>query len=317
MQTTPFGSTGEQVSALCLGIMYFGTKTDEADSFRLMDQYVDAGGAFFDTANVYARWIEGFQGGESETLLGKWLKQRGNRDDLFIATKMGAPYGDVPRSLKAQYIEQEVEKSLKRMGIETIDLYYAHTDDRDTPQEETLEAFNKLIQAGKVRHIGASNFPAWRLEGSYRICEAHDWQMYACVQQRHSYLIPRAGWQPPVHTYANDDLLDYLNVRGMSLVAYSPLAKGAYTRSDREMPNVYTGPDNEARLAVLNDICNETGATANQVVLAWLIAHNVIPLFSASSDAQMTENLGSLTVQLSGEQIKRMDLAGRDGVEAR
>ena len=313
MKTMALGHTDEQVSALCLGVMYFGTKQDEELSRQLMDQYVEAGGAFIDTANVYARWIGDAKGGESESLLGRWMKDRGNRNELFIATKMGGAYGDVPQSLKAKYVEQEVERSLKRMGIEVIDLYYAHTDDRDTPQAEHMEAMDKLVKAGKVRYIAASNWKAWRLEGAYQLCEANDWARHVAVQQRHSYLIPRAGWTPTVHTYANDDLIEYCTIRDLTIVAYSPLAKGAYTRSDKEMPNVYTGPDNEARLAALQAICQETGVTANQVVLAWMIAQTapkIIPLFAASTPEQMTENLGATNVELSSEQIERLNQAG-------
>lgn len=312
MKTTQLGHTGEQVSALCLGAMYYGTTVPTADSWRLLDTYVNAGGAFIDTANVYVRWVEGFSGGESETLLGRWMKERKNRDTLFIATKMGAPYDDIPRSLKAKYIEQECEKSLKRLGIETIDLYYAHTDDRDTPQDETMAAFDRLVKAGKVRYLGASNFPAWRLEGAYRLCEANGWAKHCAVQQRHSYLVPRARVKPPQHTFANGDLLDYVQFRQLSIVAYSPLAKGAYVRTDREFPNVYSGPDNEARLATLAAVGKEAGATANQVVLAWLMQSTptIIPLFSSSTQAQMKENLGAVDVILSEEQMQRLNNAG-------
>ena len=144
MKKVELGNTGEFVSTLCLGAMYFGTRQDRAESFALLDQYVEAGGNFIDTANIYAWWIEGFEGGESETVLGDWVKARKNRDQLFIASKVGFGYQDVPVSLKADIIEQECNKSLKRLGIETIDLYYSHNDDRDTPLEETLEAYHRL-----------------------------------------------------------------------------------------------------------------------------------------------------------------------------
>ena len=314
MNTVSLGHSDEQVSALCLGIMYYGTQVSKPDSFQLMDQYIEAGGTFLDTANVYARWVAGYAGGESETLLGEWIKERHNRDQLFIATKMGANYDDVPRSLKAKFVEQEVDKSLRRMGIDTIDLYYAHTDDRETPQEEHMAAMSLLVEAGKVRYIAASNWTAWRLEGAYRLCEANGWATHVAVQQRHSYLIPRAGWTPSVHTYANDDLLDYCATRDLAIVAYSVLAKGAYTRADKAMPNVYTGADNEARMTTLNAVCEETGATANQVVLAWLMkqsAPTIIPLFSASNQQQMTENLGAVQIELTDDQVERLNNAGR------
>ncbi len=313
MKTVALGHSGEQVSALCLGAMYFGTKQDEAESFRLLDMYVDAGGRFIDTANVYARWIDGAQGGESEALLGRWMQARSNRDQLFIATKVGAPYGDVPASLAAKYVEQEVEKSLKRLGIETIDLYYAHRDDRETSQDEHLTAMDKLVKAGKVRYIGASNWRAWRLEGAWNLCEANGWAHHVALQQKHSYLIPRAGWQPSGHPYANDDFFEIAGVRDMAVVAYSPLVKGAYTRSDKPLPNAYSGPDNEARLAALKAVSAETGATPNQVVLAWLMQQatpRVIPLFSASTPEQMQENLGAVELELSADHMQQLTGAG-------
>jgi len=162
LKTQVLGQTGVEVSSLCLGAMYFGSRNDEATSYRILDQYVAAGGSFIDTANIYAMWVQGYHGGESETLLGKWMQERRNRQHMFIASKVGFNYQDVPISLSARWIEEECNKSLRRMNIETIDLYYAHCDDRETPLEETLEAFNRLVKAGKVRFIGASNYLACR-----------------------------------------------------------------------------------------------------------------------------------------------------------
>src|SRR5262249_16618138 len=144
--------------------MFFGTRTDSEMSIQLLDAYVAAGGTSIDTANIYAHWIKGFRGGESETLLGEWMRSRRNRSQLVIATKVRFDCPGVERCLKAKMIVEECNKSLQRLDIETIDLYYAHVDDYDTPLEETLEAFNRLVKAGKVRYIGASNYLAWRIE---------------------------------------------------------------------------------------------------------------------------------------------------------
>jgi aryl-alcohol dehydrogenase-like predicted oxidoreductase len=171
MKTIPLGSTGVKVSALCLGAMYFGTKQDEETSFRLLDAYLDAGGSFIDTANIYAWWIDGCRGGESESLLGRWMQARKNRNKLFLATKVGFGYDDVPVGLTAKLIQRECEKSLKRLGTERIELYYAHVDDPKTPLEESLEAFDRLVEQGKVRFIGASNYSAWRLEEAHWVSE--------------------------------------------------------------------------------------------------------------------------------------------------
>jgi len=311
MRTVSLGNTGAKVSAFCLGAMYFGSRTDRETSYQLLDQYVEAGGSFLDTANIYARWVPGYVGGESETLLGEWMRERRNRAQTFIATKVGFQYPGVERGLRAHQIEAECEKSLKRLGTETIDLYYAHVDDRDTPMEETMEAFNRLLRAGKVRFIGASNFPAWRLEEARWVSQTRGWAEYCCVQQRYSYIRPKpgAGFDPQIA--ANDDLLDYCRARSVTLLAYSPLLGGAYTRADRAFQEQYLGPDTEARLAALRAVARESGATLNQVVLAWMVQGDppVIPLVAASTAEQMQENLGALQVELSIEQMARLNSA--------
>ncbi len=303
MRTIPLGHTGVEVSALCLGAMYFGTRTGEATSLALLDQYVAAGGTFIDTANIYAHWAEGGQGGESETLLGRWMKQRGNRADLFIASKVGFEYTGVDRGLSAGRIEAECDKSLRRLGVETIDLYYAHVDDRATPLDETLAAFDRLVQAGKVRYVGASNYTAWRLEEARAVSAAGGYPVFCGVQQRHTYLRPKPGADFDPQLAANDDLLDFCRVRSaeITLLAYSPLLGGAYTRADRPVPAEYAGPDTDARLAALRAVAAAHGATPNQVVLAWMLHSDpvVIPVFAASTPQQMAENLGALDVALS------------------
>lgn len=314
MQTVPLGNTGVDVSALCLGAMYFGTRNDERTSFELLDQYVAAGGTFIDTANIYAHWVEGGQGGESESLLGRWMKARGNRADLFLASKVGFNMPGVERGLTAAQIEAECEKSLRRMGVETIDLYYAHVDDRVTPLDETLAAFDRLVRAGKVRFIGASNYLAWRLEQAHWVSKTHDWASFCCVQQRYTYLRPKPGASFDPQISANDDLLDYVRARrhDFTLLAYSALLGGAYVRDDRPVPEQYRGPDAEARLRVLREVAAETGATPNQVVLAWMMHSDppVIPLIAASEPRHLAENIGALDVRLSAGQMERLNCAG-------
>lgn len=312
MQTRKLGNTDAEVSSLCLGAMYFGTKNNEKTSYHILDGYVDAGGNFIDTANIYAHWIEGGQGGESEILLGKWMKERGNRDQLFVASKVGFGYQDVPTRLTAEIIEEECNKSLKRMNIETIDLYYAHVDDRETPLDETLEAFDRLVQAGKVRYIGASNYLAWRLEEANWLSEINDWAKFCCVQQRHTYLPIRTGADSGPQEVANQDLQDYCEDTGMTLLAYSALLGGAYTRSDRPLPPEYNNSDNQERLSVLNTVAEEVNATLNQVVLSWMLhsSPSVLPLIAASTEEQLSENIGALSVKLSDEQMQRLNSAG-------
>jgi aryl-alcohol dehydrogenase-like predicted oxidoreductase len=311
MGSVPLGITGEEVSQFCLGAMYLGSRTDAELSIQLLDQYAEAGGSFIDTANIYAHWVPGHAGGESEALLGVWMKERGNRSRMFLASKVGFPYPGVEQGLRAAQIEAECDKSLRRLGVETIDLYYAHVDDRNTPMEETLEAFQRLVQAGKARFIGASNFLAWRLEEARWVSQANGWAEYCCVQQRHTYARPKPGASFDPQISSNDDLLDYCRSRPLTLLAYSPLLGGAYTRPDRPMPEQYAGPDADARLAVLIQVAQEVGATANQVILAWMVQGDppVIPLVAASTPEQMAENLGALDIVLSPEQLTRLDQA--------
>ena len=312
MQTQPLGQTNVEVSSLCLGAMFLGTKNDQASSYRLLDQYVDAGGTFIDTANIYAHWVSGSPGGESETLLGNWMRERGNRSRLFVASKVGFGYGEVPKRLRAGDIETECEKSLKRLGVETIDLYYAHVDDRGTPLEESLAAFDRLVQAGKVRFIGASNYLAWRLEQAKWISQVNGWAAFCCVQQHYTYLRMRPGMTVAPQEMVNDDLLDYIDHSKMTLLAYGALQAGSYVREDRPFRAQFSMPDNEARLVTLLTIANETGATVNQVILRWMLQRGVIPLIAASHEEHMQENLGALDLRLTAEQMDRLNRAGTD-----
>lgn len=312
MKTVPLGNTGEKVSTLCLGAMYFGTRQNQAESFQLLDQYFEAGGRFIDTANIYAHWVPGFKGGESETLLGAWMRERNNRGRVFIASKVGFNYQDVPVTLRAEIIEQECNKSLQRLGVETIDLYYAHNDDRYTPLEETLEAFHRLKDAGKIRYVGASNYLAWRLEEAHWLSLTSEWPEYCCVQQRHTYIRRKHGTVFTPQVAANEDLLDYVKNRGITLLAYSALLSGAYTRPDRGFSEQYLGADTDNRLAVLKSVAAETSTSANQVILAWMLQSDppVLPLIAASTTEQMQENLDALKVKLTPEQMQRLESAG-------
>jgi aryl-alcohol dehydrogenase-like predicted oxidoreductase len=311
MKTRPLGRTGTEVSIFCLGAMRFGWDTSPEMSYRLLDMYLDAGGSFLDTANIYGRRGGRRVGGISETLVGQWMKERKNRQRMFVATKVGFSYVGVERGLRAYQIERECERSLGRLGIDMIDLFYAHVDDRDTPMEETLTAFDRLVKAGKVRHVGASNFLAWRLEEARCVSQAHGFVEYCCVQQRHSYVRPKLGASFGAQIAANDDLFDYCRTRGMTLLAYSPLLSGAYTRPDRPFAEQYHGPDTAARLAALNAVAEELGATANQIVLAWMVHSDppVIPLVAASHVEQLQENLGALKLRLGAEHMQFLNAA--------
>ncbi len=314
MNTLTLGHSGIAVSELCLGILPFGTKVDEATSFAILDGYYEAGGRFIDTANNYSRWHAGGTGVESETTLGKWMKARGHRADLVIATKVGFNRADIGPSLSRQTIEAESAGSLARLGTDTIDLYYAHADIRSDPLEETLATFDALVAAGKVRALGCSNYRAWRIQQARDLSRARGWAEYCCVQQRHTYLLPRPGASFGAQVSSNDDLLDYCREnRDFRMLAYSPLLAGAYTRPDSKLPSQYVGVEAEAQLATLAQVAEECGATPNQVIYAWMLQGDpaVIPLTAPTSLAQLHENLGALGVRLSPEQLRRLDAAGR------
>lgn len=315
MKQLPFSQTGATVSELGLGLVSYGTRIPDPIAFRLMDQFTAVGGTFFDTANMYAHWMTGGPdegGGESESFLGRWLRTGQNRADYFIATKVGQAYPGVPAGLRAQTIIEECEKSLKRLGTDWIDLYISHADDRETPQEETMEAYHRLIQSGKVRFIGASNLRAWRVAAAEEIAKANGWTPYHCIEQRYSYLQPHEGADFDFLFFAGEELFDYARSKGMSIIAYSPLIGGAYTRADKPLPPQYVSERNQVRLQRLKEVASENGHTPTQIVYRWLLQQNppVLPLMSPSSEEQMTENLGSVGWALTNAQMDHLTKIG-------
>jgi aryl-alcohol dehydrogenase-like predicted oxidoreductase len=313
MKTLTLGHSGIEVSALCLGILPFGTKVDEPTSFAILDAYFEAGGRFIDTANNYSMWHAGGIGTESETVLGKWMRARGNRSQLVIATKVGFNRADIGPSLSASTIAAECDGSLRRLGSEYVDLYYAHADIRTDPLEETMAAFDKLVKAGKARALGCSNYLAWRIERARQFSRSHGWAEYCCIQQRFTYLRPQHGASFGPQRSGNDDLLDYCSANpDIRMLAYSPLLAGAYTRTDKPLPKQYAGADSDRRLAALAAVAAEIGSTPNQVIYAWLLngQPSIIPLTAPTSLAQLEENLKSLAVSLTPEQMERLTTAG-------
>ncbi|NET39601.1 MAG: aldo/keto reductase [Cyanothece sp. SIO1E1] len=312
MKKIQLSQTGVEVSCLALGTLRFGTLNNYEESAQLMDLYLEAGGMFIDTGNSYNQWSSHGKGGESEVVIGRWLRERGNRDALFIASKVGFSYEDVPDGLAASTIISECDKSLRRLGIHHLDLYYAHKDDPHTPLEETLAAFHTLVKAGKVRFVGASNYRAWRLADADAIAAAQGWVGFTCIEQRFTYLRPNPGADFGDQRLINQDLISYCDARGKTMLPYTPLLLGAYARRDRPIPATYVGPDMTARMVALQAVAQELNATPNQIVLAWMMHHQppLLPAFSGSKPEHIRENLGALDLTLSPKQMAKLNNAG-------
>jgi aryl-alcohol dehydrogenase-like predicted oxidoreductase len=317
VETVPLGKTDIRVSALCFGTDLIGSRIPQADAFGLFDLFREDGGTFIDTANFYAAWLEGWQGGESETAIGHWMKERGNRDDMVIATKLGFDYPGSEGGLSASEIERECEKSLTRLQTDHIDLYYAHVDDLKTPLEETMEAYDRLIRAGKVRAIGASNLKGWRIAEANLLCQLKEWTPYAAIEQRYTYLRPRHSASFGPQLWMNDDVRDYSQAHGLTLIGYSVLLQGAYTRDDRPVPAQFAGPDSEERLAALSAVAAEAGATMNQTIIAWMRQSDppILPIIAGSQKEQVLENIAALDVNLTAAQLQRLDTSGNPDVK--
>ena len=307
MKKLPLADTGQEVSGLCMGALYYGTKTDQKTSFKLLDTFLERGGNFIDSANMYAHWIaDKYTGGESETMLGRWLQERKNRDRVFLTSKVGIPYVGVEGGLKPHQIAEECEKSLKRLGTDRIDLYYAHTDDRDTPMEGYLEAFDMLVRQGKVRVIGASNFEAWRFSEALMLSQTRGWARFKAIQQRYSYLRPKPGWKNGRQLAITPELINCCAHHGITILAYSSQLYGYYANRGKQFEDGFRGADFDLRLKAIDVVA------AIAVALAWLMQSDppVIPVFASSNLAQLEQTLSSLDIRLSQDQMQRLNSAG-------
>lgn len=324
-RTLSDGRTTVDVSTLCLGTMWFGTRTDEPTARAILDRFVEAGGTFLDTANNYNAWGEGY-GRDSEDVLGRWLADRGARGHVRLATKLGAapkdpalPLSGTPptnfQGLSAQVVATEARLSLQHLGVDRIDVLYGHVDDRQTPLAETVEAFGRLQDEGLVGLSGISNVATWRVVEAREQAARLGVAPYAVVQQRMSYLHPR----PEVGRtdVATPDLLDYAASTGvdgrppLAVTAYSPLLQGALVRPDKPLPGGYDHAGSRARLAVLREVAADLGATPHQVALAWLLGGDVpvVPVVGVSSVAQLDELLGAADLDLEPDVRARLDAA--------
>ncbi|GII85488.1 oxidoreductase [Sphaerisporangium siamense] len=301
---------------IALGTIPFGTALDEAASFAILDRFAEAGGTVLDTANNYTFWVDGGTGDESETTIGRWLASRGARDRMVVSTKCGArptlPGArtlDSAEGLSPSTVRAAVEGSLRRLGTDHVDVYWAHVEDHATPLEEQARVFGELVAEGKARHVGASNHPAWRIERARGLALSAGLTPYTHVQLRHSYLRPRPGVRldESAHVQAGEETLGYVRAEGLRLWTYSTLLSGAYTRADRPIPAQYDHPGTTRRLAALREVAGEIGATPNQVVIAWLLAQDIVPIVGVSSLAQLDEMLGAREVKLDEHLLGRLD----------
>jgi len=317
MQKMKLGNSAVQVSALCLGTDLIGSKIDRETSFRLLDLFREQGGTFIDTGNFYAAWLPGCQGGESETTIGQWMKDRAARGEMVVSTKLGFEYPGCSGGLNKVEIQRECEKSLRRLQTETLDLFYAHRDDPQTPLEETMEAFTHLIKAGKLRAIGASNLKVWRIAEANTVSRHHGWPQYSVIEQRHTYLRPRHGADFGPQICVTEDMKDYCRSHEITLIGYSILLQGAYTRQDRPVPAQYAGPEADERLTALREVARQAGADPNQVIIAWMRQSDppVLPIIAGSRPEQLRQNIAALSVRLSAEQMEKLNTAGNPEVK--
>ena len=312
MHKRPLGRSSLSVAPLAFGGNVFGWSVDEKRSFELLDAFVDAGGNLIDTADVYSAWVAGNRGGESETIIGKWLKRSGKREQVLIATKV-AKWTEQP-GLSPVNIQQAVDGSLRRLQSDHVDLYQAHEDDASVPLAETLGAFARLIEAGKVRVIGASNYAAARFADALAISKQHGLPCYESLQPEYN-LVSRTGYEK--------ELEPLIRTEHIGVISYYALASGFLSGKYRSAADLakstarggavkkFLNPHGLQVLAALDAVATAHRATPAQVALAWLIARPGLtaPIVSATSVEQLHELLGATSLQLSHDEIAQLDLA--------
>ncbi|MFL5242175.1 MAG: aldo/keto reductase [Gemmataceae bacterium] len=313
MEKRELGKSGLQVAPLALGGNVFGWTIDETTSFKILDAFASSGFNLVDTADMYSKWVPGNKGGESETIIGNWLKRTGNRNKVLIATKVGMELAPDRKGLSKAYILRAVEDSLKRLQTDYIDLYQSHTDDANTPLEETLEAFALLIKQGKVKAIGASNYSAARLAQALEVSRKRGYPRYECLQPWYN-LFDRADYETKLETLCLEERL--------GVISYYSLASGFLTgkyRSERDLSKSARGQaikkylnDHGFRiLKALDEVAKDYRSTPAQVSLAWLIARPSItaPIASATSLEQLNDLIAATKLKLDAASIERLNQA--------
>jgi aryl-alcohol dehydrogenase-like predicted oxidoreductase len=315
MHKRKLGGSGIEVSPLCLGGNVFGWTIDEQRSFTVLDGFVGAGFEFIDTADVYSKWVPGHQGGESETILGNWIKQRGNREQLIVATKVGMEMGGGGKGLSRSYILQEVESSLQRLQTDYIDLYQSHQDDPDTPLEETLEAYSQLLKQGKVRAIGASNYGGERLTAALEVSRQHGYASYQTLQPLYN-LYDREAYESKLEPVCRQ--------HGLGVIPYFSLASGFLTgkyRSEADLAKSKRGQGvkkylNERGfriLAALDQVAQKYHSKPARIALAWLLAQPTItaPIASATTLDQLNDLSEGVRLELDQASLQTLSAASR------
>ncbi len=309
MTEKALGASGLSIRPFVLGGNVFGMTAGRDASFAVLDRFVELGGGMIDTADVYSAWVPGHKGGESESMMGAWLKASGARDHILIATKVGM----MPGGLRPDRIRDAVQGSLDRLGTDTIDLYFAHKDDPDVPLDEVLGAFAELVDAGIVRTIGASNYSAERLAEALRVADAKGLPRFTAMQPELN-LLDRAQYEGA--------LQDLCVAEGLGVVTYFSLASGYLTGKYRSVADIgqrargprvkpYVEGKGPAMLAVMDAIAAETGATLSQIALAWVAAQPGVtaPIASATTVEQLDELLGSIDLTLSTDHLAALTAA--------
>ncbi len=310
MEYRKLGRTGLKVSPLCMGTMQFGWSVDEPNTHQILSATIDAGINFIDTADIYSKWVDGNEGGVSETYIGNWMKQNAiQRDQIVLATKVRGDMGTGPNDhgLSRVHIMQGVEASLRRLQTDYIDLYQSHWTDGDTPIEETLRAFDDLVKQGKVRYVGASNYAAWELMQALWTSDKNNLVRYDSLQPHYS-LIHRDEFERELHAVC----MSY----GIAVIPYSPLAGGFLTGKYRKNTPLPESKRAEGRKRAMNDknfalldemevIALRHQASISQIALAWMLADPVItsPIIGATSIEQLNQNLGAVNVKLAEDEV--------------
>lgn len=319
MDKRRIGRSDLTVAPFCLGGNVFGWTADETTAFAILDRFVERGFDFIDTADVYSRWVPGHVGGESEAVIGRWLSARpGARDRIVLATKVGMDLGEAGKGLSARHIERACEASLRRLRTDRIDLYQSHVDDAEVPLEETLRAHERLIAAGKVRVIGASNYSAARLAESLDVAASSGLHRYECLQP--DYSLAERGYEAELEPLCRKEqigVIGYFSLAAGFVTGKYRSAQDAAGRARENRVAKYLTPRGLALLDVLDSVAAAQGASPAQVALAWIIARPGItaPIASATTVAQLDELLGAASLTLTADAVARLDDASAGGIQ--